>query len=101
MHVLASPSPQYVSEAVAAVAEAPPARAGDAAAAVEVASALHQTYAEFGQALGPALAKAFGSKLAGGAGFCWANQGAHSSLGPSFAGSSPLAMTCWQSGLKV
>lgn len=59
-------APQYVSEAVASLAEAPPARAGDAAAGVEVASALHRSYAEFGPALGPALAKAFGSKLAGG-----------------------------------
>jgi len=57
---------QYVSEAVAAVAEAPPTRAADTAAAVEVTSVLHQTYPEFGVGIGPALAKAFGGRLAGG-----------------------------------
>jgi hypothetical protein len=55
-----------VSEAVTSLSEAPPSRAVDVAAAVQVASALHQTYAEFAAGLGPALAKAFGPKLAGG-----------------------------------
>ncbi|KIY99353.1 hypothetical protein MNEG_8607 [Monoraphidium neglectum] len=56
---------KYVSEAVAALSEAPPSRANDAAAAVQVASALHQTYPEFGAALGAALAKAAGARQAG------------------------------------
>lgn len=57
---------QYASEAVASLAEAPPPRAADVPAAVEVAGVLHRTYPEFGAALGPALAKAFSSRLAGG-----------------------------------
>lgn len=56
---------KYVSEAVAAVAESGP-RPADMPAVVEVASALHQRYAEFGAAMGPALAKAFGTSTKGG-----------------------------------
>ena len=58
---------QYVSEAVAAVAEAPPPRAADVPAALAVCGALHASYAEFGPALGPALAKAFAARQPGGA----------------------------------
>jgi hypothetical protein len=47
---------KYVTEAAAALAEGRH-KAGDVWAAVEVASELHRTYAEFGGLLGPALAK--------------------------------------------
>ncbi len=49
---------QYVSEIVSAVAEAAP-RTKDVPAALQVCSLLHQRYAEFGPALGPALEASF------------------------------------------
>ncbi len=47
---------QYVSEAVAALCEAP-LRLSDVPAAVAVCSLLHQRYTDFGAQMGPALAK--------------------------------------------
>ncbi len=59
---------QYVSEAAGALAEAPK-KPADVAAALHVAVALHQRYAEFGPALRQELLRAFGvgTKLASGA----------------------------------
>lgn len=62
MHALSTGRPgycllvQYVSEAVAALCEAP-LRLSDVPAAVAVCSLLHQRYADFGAQMGPALAK--------------------------------------------
>eukprot|EP00798_Chlamydomonas_sp_ICE-L_P014701 gene14701-20741_t len=52
---------KYVSEAVAAVAEAP-LKVSDVPAALSVCCLLHQRYADFGNQIAPALAKSFSGK---------------------------------------
>jgi hypothetical protein len=68
-----TPQTQFVSEAVAALCEAP-LKTADVPAALAMAAALHSRYADFAATLGPALAKAAagggGSGSKGGAGAC-------------------------------